>query len=289
MTTPLVLAVLALLLAGPVPWAMARLPWLRRTPAAAMLLWQAVTLAAVLAALGAGLSLVTDRAQHPSPVSVVLEVAAGALTLVVLVRLVLSGHRVGVRVRALRRRQRALVDVLARRQDGVHVVEHEQPMAYCLPGLRGARVVLTEPVARLLAPEEVGAVLAHERAHLRFRHDLVLEAYTVLDRAFPRLVTSRGALGEVRLLVEVLADRAAVRRHGGLPLARALVRLSSAPVPDAALAAGGTGLLERVRLLDDDRPRRLQAALLVASSLAVLVLPTVLVAWPWLRDLARLA
>ena len=52
--TTLVLGLLAVLLAGPVPALMARVPLLRRTPRAAMVLWQSVALAAVLAALGAG-------------------------------------------------------------------------------------------------------------------------------------------------------------------------------------------------------------------------------------------
>ncbi len=51
--------------AGPAPAAMARRPvsgLLRRSPVAALVLWQAVAVAAVLAALGAGLSLAGDRA-----------------------------------------------------------------------------------------------------------------------------------------------------------------------------------------------------------------------------------
>ena len=61
MPTPVVLGALAVLLAGPLPWVLSRWTGLRRTPAAAMLLWQSAALAAVLAALGAGLSLVTAR------------------------------------------------------------------------------------------------------------------------------------------------------------------------------------------------------------------------------------
>ena len=58
-----------------------------------------------------------------------------------------------------------------------------------------------------LEPDELDAVLSHEQAHLRARHDLVLEAFTVLHEAFPRWVSSRAALDEVAMLVEVLADR----------------------------------------------------------------------------------
>src|SRR5690606_23945470 len=56
---PASLAGLALVLAGPAPVLLARWHALRRTPRAAMTLWQSVALAAVLAALGSGASLVT--------------------------------------------------------------------------------------------------------------------------------------------------------------------------------------------------------------------------------------
>ena len=202
-------------------------------PRAALVLWQSVALAAVLAALGAGLSLVTDSALATDPTSgpagggprYVVSAVALALTAVVLGRLLLSGHRVGTRIRALRRRHRELVDLLAADDAGVRLLDHRAPMAYCLPGGR-ARVVLSAGAKQLLAADELTAVLAHEWAHLRARHDLVLEAFTVLHEAFPRFVSSGAALNEVRFLVEVLADRAARRRVGPAALVRALVALS---------------------------------------------------------------
>jgi hypothetical protein len=130
-------------------------------------------------------------------------------------------------------------------------------------------------------------VLAHERAHLTARHDLVLEAFTVLHDAFPRWVSSGRALAEVRLLAEILADAAARRRHGARALARALVALTDSPAPRVALAAGGPvgDLTARVELLRDDRPHRLLACGLLVLALAVLVLPTAFVAYPWLSSL----
>ena len=80
------------------------------------------------------------------------------------------------------------------------------------PGLR-RRVVLTEGTLAALPPDELAAVMAHERAHLRARHDLVLEFFTVLHRAVPARLRAPAALREVHLLIEVLADRAARRRR----------------------------------------------------------------------------
>lgn len=296
--TPVLLGILAVLLAGPVPALLARLGRARRTPRAAMVLWQGVALAAVLSALGAGLSLTTDHAWRRAPDAVSYAVAGLALLVTVLVlgRLLLSGHLVGTDLRALRRQHRDQVDLLARRdasraEGRVRVLEHDVPVAYCLPGRQAARVVVSAGTLGRLADDEVAAVLAHERAHLRARHDLVLEAFSVLHRAFPRWVSSRAALDQVRLLVEVLADRAAARRTGRRPLARALVALAEvrAPAVDRGVTLGtgsaGPDLVERVRLLADERSHRAQALLLVVLAVAVLVLPTAFVVAPWLRDL----
>jgi len=290
--TALTLAILAVLLAGPVPAVMARWPalrrTLRRTPRATVLLWQGVALAAVLSALGAGLALVTDRAWRGEPDALGVAVAAVALlvTGLVSVRLLLSGHRVGTSLRSLRRRHRQQVDLVARRERGVAVLEYDAPLAYCLPGLAKARVVVSRGALGRLESDEVAAVIAHERAHLRARHDLVLEAFSVLHRAFPHWVSSRAALAEVGLLVEVLADRAAVRSVGARPLARALVALADREAPEAMLGAGGSALTERVRLLADTEPHPLQGTLVALAAAAVVVLPTAFVALPWLTGLA---
>lgn len=286
--TTLVLAVLAIALAGPVPWAMSRLPRLRRTPRAAMVLWQSVALAGVLAALGAGVSLVTTQLVGEQSVrSYAFSVIPLSVTGLVLARLLVSGHRVGTGLRQLRRRHRRLVDLLAEDRGGVRVLEHEAPTAYCVPGLR-SRVVVSRGTVASLAPEELDAVLSHEQAHVRARHDLVLEAFTVLQQAFPAVVTSQEALAEVRLLVEVLADRAAVRRHGARALVGALSALLEAGAtraPDGAVAAIDTALQVRLGLLLDDGTHRVQATVLLLLAAAVLVLPTVLVVLPWLAGI----
>lgn len=287
--TPLVLGLLALLLAGPVPALLARTGLLRRTPAATLLLWQAVALAAVLAALGAGLAVVTDRVWHrdPGPASYVVAGAALLLTGLVAGRLLLAGHRVGTELRALRRRHRDQVDLVGSRVDdgGVRVLDHPVPVAYCLPGMRRSRIVLTSGALGHLGQGELAAVLAHERAHLRARHDLVLEAFTVLQRAFPRGVRSATARGEVGLLVEALADRAAARTCRAADLRRALLAMTEGRLPGGALGAADLGLGTRVALLGDGRPHRMQALLVVLAAAAVLVLPTLLVVAPWVTSL----
>lgn len=286
MLTPVLLGALAVLLAGPFPWLLARWTRLRRTPAAAMLLWQSTAAAAVLAALGAGASLATDRLWEP-PVAVadlVVAWVAGVVTAVVAARLLLSGHRTGTALRRLRRRHRERVDLVARRDGGVSVLDHDLPVAYCVPGMSGSRIVVSRSTLTSLSPRELDAVLEHERAHLRARHDLVLEAFAVLHRAFPRWVASAAAQREVEVLVEVLADRAAVRRVDRRALVSALLALAGSSAPAGALGSAGS-LAARVEVLRDPAPHPVQAGAVTLLATALLAVPTLVVVLPWLAGL----
>ena len=186
-------------------------------------------------------------------------IAVFALTVLVGARLMVAVVRVAIANRRRRAHHRMVVDLVgvghdaalaqpcARTRD-LRVLDVPQPLAYCLPGVR-SRVVVSEGTLTTLDDAEVAAILTHERAHLRARHDLVLEAFTAVHAAFPRLVRSANALGAVQLLVELLADDAAVRATGRTPLARALVACASGRTPSGALAAGGPSTVLRVRRL----------------------------------------
>jgi Zn-dependent protease with chaperone function len=296
-TTPVILAGLALVLAGPAPALLARAEWPYQIPRAAVALWQALALAAVLAALGAGIALSYSTAGQPgeprfdsSSLRDLTAAAVLALTALVGVRLLWAAGRVAVGTRARRRRHRDLVDVLATPDGlvpGLRVLAEQTPLAYCLPALRGARVVVSVGAMERLDERELRAVLAHEQAHLRARHDLVLEAFTMLHTAFPRWVRSEVALAQARTLVELLADDDARRRNGPVPLARALVALAGSPTPAAGLAAAKSAIVLRVqRLADSEPPDRWLSAATYAAAAALLILPTVTVAAPILKALA---
>jgi len=289
--TPILLAALALVLAGPAPALMARADWPYRIPRAAVALWQAIALAAVLAAFGAGIALSYSTAGQPgeprfdpSSPRDLAAAAVLALTALVGIRLLWAVGRVAVGTRARRRRHRDLVDVLATPDGlipGLRVLAEETPLAYCLPALRGSRVVVSVGALDRLDDRELRAVLAHEQAHLRARHDLVLEAFTALHTAFPRWVRSDVALDQARTLVELLADDDARRRNGPLPLARALVALAGSPAPEAGLAAARSSTVLRVQRLADPEPNSalLSTAAYTAAAL-LLVVPTITVAAP---------
>jgi Zn-dependent protease with chaperone function len=280
----LALLLVALALAWPAPRLLPRAVGLREVPRAGLVLWQCTSLAAVVAGLAAGpmfragTNLLLDR---PTLRALAVWLGVG-VSLVTLGLLMASGHRTGMRLRRLRRRHRELVDLIALEPQTMgaqhlRVLEHPTPTAYCVPGLR-QRVVLSQGTIDALDADELLAVLAHERAHLRARHDLVLEFFTVLHTAVPRWLRSEAGLAEVDLLVELLADRRAAQLAGAEPLARALVELAGAERPDAALAAGGSTTLVRLELLAVVRPPRARALVTYLAAAAVLALPVGLVA-----------
>ena len=300
----LAFTIVALLLVGPAPALLARASWPMRAPRAAVVLWQAIALAAVLSAFSAGIA-IASRLFVPGPdgrptATITSEIDAlgwplwllyvvvFTLTLLIGARLAAAVVQVAIATRRRRAHHRMLVDLLGRAQSShLRVLDVEQPLAYCLPGVR-SRVVVSEGTLTTLSDNEIAAILTHERAHLRARHDLVLEMFTAVHAAFPRFVRSASALDAVKLLIELLADDAAVRAAGPTPLARALVACAAGPAPSGALAAGGPTTVLRVRRLGG-RPNSLAlAAGAYSAAAALLVVPTVAVAVPWLTELHRL-
>jgi Zn-dependent protease with chaperone function len=283
--------------------AMMRASWPRRSPAAAILLWQALGLAGGLAAVGA---LVAVGVSGQQPQSGVLGgmtslasrmiygqglpphqpvVLTGVRLLALIAGFALFSALCGVLVMAFadavaaRRRQRELLALLAHgdpKVPGALVVDHPAAAAYCLPGIR-SQIVVSVGTLDLLGPAELSAVLAHERAHLRARHDLVLIPFTSLRRALPRSSEVTQAYRTVALLVEMMADDHALRARGlvARELATALLRFGTAATegaPAGALAAGEGELTARVsRLLTPPppMPRAAQAAVILAAALLV--------------------
>ncbi|OBG83808.1 Zn-dependent protease with chaperone function [Mycobacterium sp. E136] len=307
----LAFTILALVLSGPVPALLARASWPFRAPRAAIVLWQAIASAAVLSAFSAGIA-IASRLFAPGPdgrptAGITSEIAVMgwpvwiayvvvfALTLVIGARLMAAVLQVAIATRRRRAHHRMVVDLVGKSQtwarahagDGLRILDVDQPLAYCLPGVR-SRVVVSEGTLTTLEDNEIAAILTHERAHLRARHDLVLEMFTAVHAAFPRFVRSGSALHAVRLLVEMLADDAAVRIAGPTPLARALVACAAGRTPSGALAAGGPTTVLRVRRLGGRPNSRVLAAGAYAAAAAVLVVPTVAVVLPWLTELQRL-
>jgi len=260
--------VLASVAIGLVPAAtgLAAARWPCRSPAAAIVLWQAMGLGWGLAAIGTLAALGTDRgdsgvagdaltvlaravhdligeATLPGLIAALrllcLTASAALLALLCWVLVAASGA-----VLRDRRRHRALLSLLAHgdpKVPGALVVDHPAAAAYCVPGLR-SRIVISAGAIDLLDQAELAAVLAHERAHARERHDLVLLPFTALCRAFPWSGSTQRAYGAVALLIEMLADDHALRHRPARELVTALIRVGAAgpaSAPAGALAVAG--------------------------------------------------
>lgn len=203
-----------------------------------------------------------------------LRVIADAVVGVIAARLLLA-LVTGVRVaRGRRRWQRDTLAVLGRHDPvlGATVVETAEPMVYCLPG-NPATVVVTRGARNALTPRQLGAVLAHERAHLTGRHSVALAAAFACARALPWLRLFRETGRQVAQLLEMCADDAAARRYGRRTVATALSALSPGPVPAAAVGAAGGAVLARAARLCRPRPaRRLRYGRMLASTVTVAAL-----------------
>ncbi|KUP95410.1 M56 family metallopeptidase [Thermobifida cellulosilytica] len=278
--------------------------WPSRGPHVAVVAWQALGLAWGVSTIGALLAfglapyglgvlhgltaLVRDAAANGLRLDVLSEghfaatrvaalVAAVLLTLVLFWGLAVSFLQV-VRTR---RRHRALLELVAHEHPevpGARVLDHPAAAAYCLPGVLNPQIVISAGALEVLDRRELAAVLAHEHAHLRQRHDLVLLPFSSLKRAFPRVRIMERCYNAVALLIEMCADDHARRHHSPRELATALVRFGAAggaAVPAGAMAVVPNEqqpeVLARVsRLLNPVQLSRRATAAVLSGSVALM-------------------
>jgi Zn-dependent protease with chaperone function len=299
--------------------------WPRRAPAAAIVLWQALGLGWGLAAVGtliglgtAGQDLGGSAGSGPAPpgagalgsgvaggavtalgrlvrgqlgfgpmaLARLASLVAGLVLLTLLVWVLLSASAAVLRAR---QRQRALLSLLAHgdpKVPGALVVDYPAAAAYCLPGLRSA-IVISAGTLDLLDSAELAAVLAHERAHLRERHDLVLLPFVALLNGFAWSPVVRKAHQAVALLIEMHADDMARRHRPARELATALLRVGAAGgglAPSGTLAAADpasdcdvTARVTRLLRPSHGLPAAALALVAAAATLAIVVPAAVLV------------
>ncbi len=291
-----------LLLAAGAP-ALAGARWPDRAPRLAIAAWFTVTGSAVASVILGGLALLVPtvrvsgglarllaacvmalRAQYAHPGGAAMAGAGTVLALAVTARVGWCAAATLARAAAARRRHRLALRVAGRPDPalGAVVVDHAQPAAWCLPGASRSVVVTTAAVAAL-DDSQLTAVLAHERAHQRGRHHLLVSLAGSLAAAFPRVPAFGRAHEQVARLTELLADDAAARVSHRLTVAEALLALGApAPAAAAALGAGGSTAAARIRRLIA-APAPLSRAAAAAGMLtvaALLALPLAFLAGP---------
>ncbi|WP_433272574.1 M56 family metallopeptidase [Actinosynnema sp. CS-041913] len=237
--------------------------WVVRSPRTGILLWQMLASTWVLSIVGLLLSVGLARfpGSIPSGLASWSREWAHWGTVSVMAGLGLGGWLIGavvwswLAVLRVRRRHRDVLALVAHEHcdvPGAVIVDSPLTVAYCLPGVR-ATVVLSSGAVRALPRAELLAVLAHERAHVRERHDLVLLPFTALRWCAPaRLAAS--VRDVVALLVEMRADETACREHGAGHLASALRRFHAASPPAGALGVADTKIEARLSRLAGSAP-----------------------------------
>jgi Zn-dependent protease with chaperone function len=282
--------------------------WPHRSPAAAIVLWQAIGLGWGLATVGTLIGLATagqGSGVADGALSLLARLTEGRLSLpsvslLTAARLVCLGAGLVLQsllvyvlvaasaaVLRARQRQRMLLSLLAHgdpKVPGALVVDYPAAAAYCLPGLRSA-IVISAGTLDLLDSAELAAVLAHERAHVRERHDLVLLPFIALLSAFRWCQAARAAHRAVALLVEMHADDRARSQLPARELATALLRVGAAGgcrAPSGALAVSEPELAGEVaqrvtRLLRPAASLPAAALVLVGAVAAVAVVVPVTV------------
>ena len=302
--TAAALAVLAALLAWPVPALLGRAGWPGRDPLVALVCWQAIGLAGGLSIIGALLVHGLAPWGHSLPEAwwswVRGEPAGGpvrgdhwvTMTLAAVLALELLGVLAlsWFRTARTRRRHRELLELVVApgAAPDTRLLEHPAPVAFCIPGARPLLVLSSGMVAEL-DEAELAAVVAHERAHLREHHHLYLLPFVAWEAALPVLPAAGRAHAAVRELVEMRADDVALHDLDGADarrtLAQAIVAAAGRPgadVPGGALAVTGGAVRARVvRLLDPPAPlppagrigALLGAGLLLLLPTALLLLP----------------
>jgi Zn-dependent protease with chaperone function len=300
---PLALAALAVALAWPVPVLLARASWPSRSPAAALVLWQAIAIAGGLSMIGALLTFGLSPF-GPDPLTASINLVTGGVdrieswnALALCGAALLTGHLLLnlvltlVRSERQRRRHEQLVRLLSsplEQHAGARLIDTPAPVAYCLPGALSSITVVSAGLVELLDDSELVAVIEHEKAHVTQRHDVVLVLFRAWYASLPWFPIAFRAQREVGLLVEMLADDTARRSVPDGVLARAIALVGAGqdrPVAEpVALEWGGvasvTELGSRItRLESPPLPRAVEAAV-VAAAVALLAVPTLLLFAP---------
>lgn len=189
-----------------------------------------------------------DMTRQFSSIAATMLACAGVLVTVI------ASWRVWSRIRRLRHHSHeharaARIVGVSTDQPDVVIVDSGQPSAYCVAG-RPQTIILTTAALRRLDAPQLGAVLAHERAHLTGHHHQILMILRSLARALPLLPLLGAGASAVARLLEMCADDVAVRRHGPHPLLCGMVTLVAGPSqPAGAMGAADVAVLARAARL----------------------------------------
>ncbi|GAA3812312.1 M56 family metallopeptidase [Streptomyces chiangmaiensis] len=302
MITAVGLAGYAVLVGAAVPPLLARARWAHRAPAVAVLAWQGLMVTFVVAtALAVHHLVMTEQHMHDGLVGLLTACGLAAdashgnapptfgdalvIAAPIAVLLLPVGWLVRCtwRARRARGRQLGMLTLVGEPapEYGATIVDYDTPAIYCLSG-PGSHIVVTRGALDALTEEQLRAVLEHERAHVTGRHHLLKILVDAFSRAFRGLPLARYGKEQTNLLLEMIADDRALRFYAPEVLATAMCEVAAGRAPQAALGAGGSGVLIRLMRVLTPQPRPHRAAWLgiVAASVAAPLLPLLVACGP---------
>lgn len=265
MTALFVLAVLAVTLALASPHALVDRMWAIRAPRVGVAVWLLTLAAAGAAAVGVTIAAVVPLLHHlggvrellhrcpeffdavrshPAYVALAATGWAGAVAFAAAAVRAVTEQLRTLRHDALRHRL-ALV-AAGQRDRRLAVVPSAESAAWSV-AVDGGYVVVTTAAVRSLSEDELRAVVAHEAAHLRGRHHLLIALLRAASKALPCPLT-KVAVREVGVLLEMRADDVAAQRHRRATVAAALLRVNGV-TPVGVLAANGGSTVRRLERL----------------------------------------
>ncbi len=317
LATSLILAALAVILAWPAPILLAGAEWPARAPGTASVAWQAIALAGGLSMIGAlltyglipfGTDLVSGLRSLAARLldgtlpahSEFSQMFALSGAILLGIHLLLNLATTLVKAERLRRRHRQLVALLSNplpERPGTRLIDHDAPVAYCLPDRMRSVTVLSAGLMTLLDDRQLPAVIAHEQAHAYQRHHLVLLAFHAWRRSLPWFPLAIRAQEAVAILIEMLADDHARRSVPDETLLESIALVAEATAGWSLPDVGPPSVLEtphhpfernsataaaRIgRLMDRRPPLPLGARLgVIVASTALIAVPTVLLIVP---------
>ncbi|KHS51643.1 M56 family metallopeptidase [Brevibacterium linens] len=287
----IILAVLAFLLAWPIPTALARF---RGDPISEVVLWQAVGLSGGLSLIGAALAFAVApgttslpqglfdliRGRDHTQLSLlawIFLVIAVLLIVRLLGCLVLTFYS----ARKTRLRHDEILHLLSEPSSAypdTRIITTDEAVAYCLPkGPRKGTAVLSTGLLKALDEDERTAVIAHERAHLDFRHDVLVIPFAAWHRALPYFSATAIGLNSVNRLIELMADDQA-RDHVDPKILAQAVSSAAAISPEHRSDLSALRIQRLSHPLDPARiPVRLMS---IGLAVLLLLLPTLLIVTP---------
>ena len=287
----IILAVLAFLLAWPIPAALASF---RGDPISEVVLWQAVGLSGGLSLIGAALAFAVAPGTTSLPKGL-FDLIRGRdhtqlsllawifLVIAVLLIVRLLGCLVLTFYSAQKTRLRhdEILHLLSEPSSAypdTRIITTDEAVAYCLPkGPRKGTAVLSTGLLKALDEDERTAVIAHERAHLDFRHDVLVIPFAAWHRALPYFSATAIGLNSVNRLIELMADDQA-RDHVDPKILAQAVSSAAAISPEHRSDLSALRIQRLSHPLDPARiPVRLMS---IGLAVLLLLLPTLLIVTP---------